>query len=101
MDFRKLCAANSLETLELVNIKFWVEDAETFVKVAKFLFRIPNKETGIHHFSRLKCLKLWIDEVERVGWQEDLDKAEGYNLYKDKERTKIAFPMLETSMKMH
>ncbi len=88
MDCARICSANTLETLEVRNFDIGncddIMDRPT-PKCIDFLFPIPNEKTGIHHFSRLKFLKLCYLSID--GWDENLDI--------DEKRMKTAFPKLE------
>ncbi len=88
MNLNKLCAGNSLETLDLFNMEFWIDAGEDYlVEFEKFLFPIPNKETGIHHFSSLKCLKMWGSILDCTDVNPD-------KWFKNKHRVKLAFPAI-------
>ncbi len=62
---------------------FSMEGDDDFAELAKFLLPTPNKETGIHHFSRLKCLSLGGPQMDFFG---PLD------YFKDKKQVNVAFP---------
>ncbi len=94
---KQLCSGNLLESLELSDVGYgpW---SPRFVEAMDFLFPTPNKETGIHHFSRLESLKLdsfgvdeWPDDDDD---EVDEDVRARLNLFDDKKRIKMAFPKL-------
>ncbi len=96
---KQLCSAKRLECLELDSLSYnCFSDVDVFLEAMDFLFPTPNKETGIHHFSRLRCLKLWnfrVEEWPDVG--DDVVSEEIRDrlpLFNDDKRIKICFPNL-------
>ncbi len=100
MDKTQLCSANRLESLELDSLTYnCLSDVDAFMKAMDFLFPTPNKETGIHHFSRLRCLKLWEFSVEGLPDDDDEEEVDKeikarVPFFEDEKRLEIAFPNL-------
>ncbi len=104
MNLAILCDGDSLETLVLQNVSFWQpaaeEASEKFISAVKLLFPLPNKETGLHRFSRLNCLTLWdveVSETDDVGEE----VAAATDLFDDEKRINLSFPSLKNLIISH
>ncbi len=99
MDIPQLISANCLETLELDSFAATSWNHH-FSQNVDFLFPTPNKETGIHHFSRLRCLKIWELIVYKTNGYESSDIEDEVRKRlllldgKNFDRINLAFPHL-------
>ncbi len=68
------------------------------MKNVDFILPVPNKETNIHHFSRLKCLKLYNLSIDAPKDRSESSLKEKFlsplDLFKNEKRISLAFPEL-------
>ncbi len=93
MNCSRFCSANNLETLELRSVTF-VTFSDAFDKSIRFLFPVPNEKTRIHHFSRLRCLKLYSWEI--IENEEERAAVSLKGMKFDEKRVKTSFPELQS-----
>ncbi len=85
---------NCLEALELHSICFsgagLIKSDNAFIDALKFLFPLPNKETGLHRFGRLNCLKLWDVSMEEAVRRVPREVTTFSKLFEDEKRAKVS-----------
>ncbi len=93
MDCPRICSGNSLEVFEVLDVRIEPNgdsmDDELLKKRLDFLFPSPKAKTTVHHFSRLKCLKLCRLRIRK--WDENISLE---SLGIDEKRMQISFPEL-------
>ncbi len=94
LNIPRLVSGNQLETLELYECRTECghKYLDHFQHTFDFMFPIPDKVTGIHHFSGLRCLKVQgtfpLVQCAIIG------KVTPWNDEKSFNRTQIAYPKL-------
>ncbi len=95
MDIPQLISKNHLETLELDDFSTGY-NCDHFSQSVDFLFPIPNKEKGVHHFSSLRCLKIWDLHMGPPMSHVEEEVRNRLSLFDDKNlnRINLAYPNL-------
>ncbi len=95
MDVPRICSGNTLEMFEVRDVAIEPDDDcaddEVINECLDFLFPFPEAQTAVHHFSRLKYLKL--HSLKLCEWDID-ENISLESLGIDEKRMEIAFPEL-------